>query len=990
MTSWRDSSLDALPPVLLTEAFPFHFVIGETLKLEEVGRSLAKIVPEARRGVAFGALFRLGAYEPDATFATLTADPNRLVVLDTVDERVRLRGQFVRLDGRSAVFLGSPWMTSIDQVSALGLQMSDFAVHDPILDFLQAVQHTHMTLSDVRQLADQLTRQNSALRETQTMLRAQQAETRKLAMVAARSDNAVILTDARGCVQWVNAGFTRLTGYELQEVLGKTPGSMLQGPRTDAETVGRIRRDLASGRGFTAELVNYAKSGREYWVHFEVQPISEDGVLTGYMAIESDTTELRERQDRADRLAKLNEISREVISSFLKQDDLSNSIHLILERVGRFLNVSRSYLFRYRERGDVLFNTHEWCAPEVVPQRDQLQNLPSSMFPWWTEELRTEGIIMANDVERSALPAEVKEILDPQEIKAILVLPIFIGDRLEGFIGFDETRGPRAWLDEEVVILRTMVESLSRSIERRVASRKLQATAEQLEAALERAERASNYKSEFLANMSHEIRTPMTAIVGYSEMLVRPKQSESDHREWAKQIHRSSEHLLSILNDILDLSKIEAGKLELSTQSCQPFSVIEQVRGLMQPTAQEKLLAIRTVYDGPQPKSIQTDAVRLRQIILNLVSNAIKFTDRGSVTIRSRVVESAAGARFSIRVEDTGIGIPADKVEVIFSPFVQLNVGNTRKYGGTGLGLDICARLARLLGGTLTVESTVGVGSVFALELPLAAGDAVECVAVEELHQVAPTVRQVPPPALGGRSVLIVDDNPDNRRIIDFLLRDTGATTLLAVNGFEALRQIERAADAGNVIDLILMDMHMPVMDGYEAATELKRRGVGIPVVALTAAAMAGDEKRCLAAGCDAFVPKPVVPGELYRTISSLLSGPATGAKAQGAAKAQEAAKVPQAFNDPAFNELVKKYLRNLRVMSVQLEDAARAGDVVTARSLVHRLAGTGTNFGFPAITSAARQCEAQLAEAGVTELRAVLAPVFASVEEAVRSEGSK
>lgn len=969
-----------LPPAQFSEAFPFHFVLDRSMRMRQVGRSLKKIAPLAGVGAAFGDVFSITGETRSATFEGIAGEPNRLMVIDTLDGRVRLRGQFTVLDGDRVVFLGSPWFTSIDEVSALGLQMADFAVQDPILDFLQAVQHTHMTLSDVRQLAERLKQQNSAITEAQAKLREQQSETRKLAMIAARTDNAVILADPAGRVQWVNDGFVRLTGYTLEEVAGRTPGSILQGPGTDPETVATIRRHLTEGVGFTAELLNYSKSGREYWVHFEAQPITEDGTLTGYMAIESDVTELKKRQERSDRLAQLNEISREVISSFLQQDDLSSSIEMILERVGRFLNVSRSYLFRYRQKGEVLFNTHEWCRPGVGRQKERLQNLSGSVFPWWTEALKSNGIIWVDDVVGSSLPREVRGLLDPQDVKAILVLPVFIGDELQGFIGFDETRGPRVWLDEEVVILQTMVESLSRSIERRVASRQQQATAGKLEAALKQAEQANQYKSEFLANMSHEIRTPMTAIVGYSEMMIRPNQNNSDYQEWAKQIHRNSEHLLSVLNDILDLSKIEAGKLDLAKHTCDPVSIIEQVHALMTPIAAEKVLTFTTFYEGPQPRAIDTDAVRLRQILLNLVANAIKFTGAGMVRIRSKIVPAGGegSARLSISVEDTGIGIPPDMCEAIFSPFVQVQEGSTRKFGGTGLGLDICQRLAKLLGGTLVVRSEVGKGSVFTLELPISDYSSARVEELVEFKSTVPESKRVQAPSLEGRQVLIVDDNPDNRRIIEFLLRDTGAMVLVGVNGQEALDQYESAAAGGIPIDLILMDMHMPVLDGYKATAELRRRGATVPIIALTAAAMSRDEQICLQAGCSGFVAKPVVPGELYRVIKALVPVEDRGPVVSESLK-----------SDPAFLELVVMYQRNLPQIRSQLQEAVRAGDLVAVKSVVHRLAGTGSNFGFPRITMTARASEAHLGGSRES-VSAALVPLLTAIDEAIRRSFSK
>lgn len=406
-----------------------------------------------------------------------------------------------------------------------------------------------------------------------------------------------------------------------------------------------------------------------------------------------------------------------------------------------------------------------------------------------------------------------------------------------------------------------------------------------LEAAKEAAEAASRSKSWFLANMSHEIRTPMTAISGYAELLCDSSVSlsESQTVDYAETIHRNGQHLLQLIDDILDLSKVEAGKVVVEKIPMQVQQVLGDIEQLMRRRAATGRLTLENIRLNEIPATITSDPTRIRQILVNLVGNAIKFTKSGKVTIATQLLDRDTEPKLVISISDTGIGMTPEQMERLFSPFTQADSSTTRKYGGTGLGLCISRSYAELLGGSLSVESTAGVGSTFTFILPvhiepdtafLPLGP--ECpIAEHEQPQSSPQANSAP---LSGRQIMLIEDGPDNQALIAFHLRRAGAIVTIADNGRIAL---ESLTDDGSMegtlkeacsLDLIITDMQMPELDGYQLAAKLRQKGWTRPVIALTAHAMSGDQAKCLAAGCDAYATKPIQKDVLIRTCLQVLA----------------------------------------------------------------------------------------------------------------------
>ncbi|MHC4535371.1 MAG: PAS domain-containing hybrid sensor histidine kinase/response regulator [Planctomycetota bacterium] len=441
-------------------------------------------------------------------------------------------------------------------------------------------------------------------------------------------------------------------------------------------------------------------------------------------------------------------------------------------------------------------------------------------------------------------------------------VPVVLSDRkylLESFVDITE----RKQAEENVTIAKEQAEDAGTKLEQ--VNLQLESSIEQAKLMTKEAVLANQAKSQFLANMSHEIRTPMNGIMGMLELAMDEPLDDKveDYLQTAK---LSADTLLAIIDDILDISKIEAGKICIEIIDCSLKQLLCEIYALMRPQAEQKGIELTISIETPVPEQIRTDPTRLRQCLLNLVGNAVKFTDSGYVRVHVNGQDGKGGATIRLEVEDTGIGIELDKQKLIFEAFTQADYTTTRKFGGTGLGLVITRNLAKLLGGKISLDSGSGEGSTFSLTIPAGVDVGKGPMMTEFNPDLAGAREPLDISTQFSGKILVVEDDSASQKTILAILNKLGLETDIAHNGKQAVQKAHK-----KLFDLILMDMHMPKMNGYEATKSLRKHGVTIPIIALTASVMKNDLDKCLAAGCDLFLSKPVNRNKLLETLAKYL-----------------------------------------------------------------------------------------------------------------------
>lgn len=642
-----------------------------------------------------------------------------------------------------------------------------------------------------------------------------------------------------------------------------------------------------------------------------------------------------------------------------------------------------------------------------------------------------KGIVKQSEDMRSTVICDLEKI-ETQKFKhtgtskhesygTYLCCPIMVRDQIQAYLyvanslmmgmyGDDETRianylasAAGAALEKADGFAR--LQELNQTLENKVADRtetleqrnqeigrtadRLRAAQKSLRTAKEAAEQANHAKSEFLARMSHEIRTPITAVLGYTELMLRGiVADEAEQQRHLQSIHGNGSHLLNLLNDILDLSKIEADKIEVERISCVPAKVIGDVVTSLQGKAKQKGILLQLRSEGGMPETITCDPTRLRQIVTNLIGNAIKFTAEGGVTVKLGTTlspESQLPNRICIAIEDTGIGMEPSQLEHIFDPFTQADTSTTRQFGGTGLGLAISKRLAEALGGELSVTSKRGTGSTFQISIAAdtVAGDRLlsETEVMELVEgQHHAEWRHVD---LAGTKVLLVDDVETNRDLITRFLSDSGVVVTTACNGQEAIDAL--TDDDGNlcdsVADVVLMDMQMPVLDGYGATAQLCRAGFDTPIIAMTANSMVGDDSKCRTAGCSDYLSKPIDLDALLEMIRTWSTRKAVFESANlpteqfsasapveeiNVASAQEVPTLVTPSQNSTTPQLPTDWMREYAVDFVlkvhgklpELRESYETGDYDEVARQVHWLKGSGGTVGLGELTEIAKSCE--------------------------------
>lgn len=650
----------------------------------------------------------------------------------------------------------------------------------------------------------------------------------------------LVIANLQGAILRINPAWERLLGYTEEELKSINYFDILH-PDDHQKAKENLAR-LSKGQQIT-QYVNRIKAKNGSYRYLEWRSRVFDKLIYGSARDVTDEV-LRKRQ--RDHTTELESIILNLAMRFihLPQDEYDSAMNDMLLTIGEYARVDRGYIFTYDFEAQTCTNTHEWCATGVTPEIDNLQDVPLRLLPDWVVSHRAGQLMHIPDVDNLDPESGLHQVLKPQGIRTLITLPLTHGESCLGFVGFDVVGNLRQWTNNEISILKMAAHIITNSWVKYQIN-------EEMAQARKSAETMSEAKSQFLANMSHEIRTPLNAVIGFTDLLLNTDLSDTQ-KQYVESAHVSAHSLMDIINEVLDFSKIEAGKLELDVTETDILKLVEQTADMVKHHCSKKGLELLLKLDWELPRYIQVDKVRLKQIFINLLGNAVKFTEKGEVEFEVKFVEDRTESqtgRFRFLVRDTGIGISEEQRNKLFKAFVQAENSTSRRYGGTGLGLAISSHLLAMMDSQIELDSTPGVGSTFAfeLELPYRRGPEIRNMRLAELQK-----------------ILIIDDNPNVRAILEEHLKQWEVQSLSASNGLQAMELLDQHRD----IDLAIVDYHMPHLSGVDTIQMIRRqpapRLARLPVLLLHNSLDDVGLEQTEHLGCLHLLNKPVKIEQLY------------------------------------------------------------------------------------------------------------------------------